>query len=453
MCPASVRWCHRKRGTALQRRLLFAVGVVTALWLVDAALGVSGERRMQTVGTRVAQRAGRQPVASGELEVVQSLRRRGLEAVPSIVPYVIRPLWRHERRELGWWASALPMGGIANRPTVHLCDDEGWRPSFQSDEHGFMNPPGAWEGARAGIMLLGDSFTHGYCVHPDSNYAALLRTSHPSVLNLGAGGNGPLAELGTLAEYGPAVRPAVVVWQYYENDLDDLAAERGNEILARYTDRTYSQGLLARQSELDSAMVDWVERLYAQHRPVNPVSSFHWSGVPKLAHLRAWMRASHRRPSPLREPLAELPLLRQVLVSARDRAAEWGGRLVVVYVPSWRRYFADTPPADDLRRGAVIDLVQELGLSLVDLDPTIRRHPARADLFSRRELAWGHFATTGFALMALEVGRALDSLDAAWAGTGSGPACGMSPRSDCGVSATVLEKAGLAGVRRVTQAE
>ena len=95
-------------------------------------------------------------------------------------------------------ATVFPLAGVASRPTVQPCEERGYHPVYQSDEHGFLNPPGLWSAVPADLVLIGDSFVHGYCVEPGQTIAALLRRRWPRVFNLGSGGSGPLSELATL---------------------------------------------------------------------------------------------------------------------------------------------------------------------------------------------------------------------------------------------------------------
>ena len=39
------------------------------------------------------------------------------------------------------------------------------------------------------------------------------------MINLGKGGNGPILEYAALKEYGEPLRPRIVLWFYFENDL------------------------------------------------------------------------------------------------------------------------------------------------------------------------------------------------------------------------------------------
>ena len=63
---------------------------------------------------------------------------------------------------------------------------------------------------------------------------------------------GPLIELAGLKEDAEPLRPRTVLWFYWEgNDLLNLESERRSTHLMNYMDPEYSQGLMARQPEID----------------------------------------------------------------------------------------------------------------------------------------------------------------------------------------------------------
>lgn len=386
---------HRLAGAA--SLAVFALFVVL---MVETWLGLRLEARRVAAREELAGALGRPYDRRLESEVVRDLRGTGVNAVPSVVSFVVRPRWGLGSEPTAWRAPFLPLVGVSQRPSAHLCDDEGWRPVFESDEHGFANPTGLWGQDSITLVLVGDSFTHGYCTAPDSSYAELLRQRWPRTLNLGAGGAGPLAELGALIEYGAAAKPRLVVWQYYENDLEDLAAEKLHPILLKYLEPGFSQDLRSHQAAVDSATSEWVERVYAAGRQANPVDVFSWGQVARLTQLRAWLR-SPRHPVDPGMPAwrAEQELMGAIMLKARDVVRGWGGEMIIVYVPTWRRYF-DSAWRDDGSREAVLGLAQELGIPVVDMHAKLEQVGASAELFSRRNLAWGHFSAEGQALMA-----------------------------------------------------
>jgi PAS domain S-box-containing protein len=144
-------------------------------------------------------------------EVIQDLRSRGIDAVPSLSPQLLLK----EQRD-GTMKSVisidgmeiLPLASIANKLTV-LCNESGQFLTYRTDQHGFNNPQQVWH-TSIDIVAVGDSFTHGYCVAPDSNFVSVIRQHYPRTLNLGIEGNGPLVMLATLREYAVVFKPKVV---------------------------------------------------------------------------------------------------------------------------------------------------------------------------------------------------------------------------------------------------
>ncbi len=400
-------WCAYRLQPA--RRVVAAVvglTVAATLYASEAALALTAHVSRIRVQARLAARTG-VPIDTRPLpDVVRDLRSNGVDAVPSVVPAVIlAQAVSHADRRLAWTSAVLPLGGISRRPTVHLCNEDGQYRRYASDEHGFTNPAGAWSDAAREIVLIGDSFTHGYCLDADRTYAAHLRRRWPSLVNLGTGGSGPLVELATLAEYAAALRPRVLVWQYFENDLENLAQERQFPVLLRYLEPAFSQHLRNRQRELDDAMSAWVERGLASGRGYSLAAAFRWREVVTLYGLRdlaaSWLS---RRTHPSQE---EIPLFREVLRQAVARVAGWNGRLVFVFVPQWERYYQPAALAGRDLRDAVLAAAGSLGIQVVDLEPVVRGHTERAELFARRELATAHFSELGHALLAREVGEAI----------------------------------------------
>ena len=129
--------------------------------------------------------------------------------------------------------------------------------TFQSDEHGFRNPPGLWRPGPLDIAAVGDSYTEGECVPPGKEFVALIREQYSRTLNLGMRGSGPLLELGQIKEYLPVLTPKIVLWFYYEgNDLIDLNIEKRSKLLRRYLENGFTQNLVGRQADIDRVLTE-----------------------------------------------------------------------------------------------------------------------------------------------------------------------------------------------------
>lgn len=353
-------------------------------------------------------------------EVVEDLRAKGVQAVPRIVPAglleeevpgELRSRLSLEGREL------LPLAGISRRTTV-LCNETGSWAVFESDEHGFRNPPGSWPDAATAapveLLLLGDSFTMGECVAPGDNVAERLRARLPRTLDLGYSGNSPLLELATLVEYGPILRPRIVLWLYFENDLSwfDLGRSSRSPLLMRYLEPGFQQGLASLQPQIDGLL----EELLAA-RPEEPGRDGPWARLEELESARSLgdflrLEQLRRRLGALRgargvprEP-PDYALFTRILERAAAITAGWNGRLALVYLPGVWNFdphasgprFAD-PKARERLRG----IAGSLGLPFVDVHGAFEADPDPLGLYSYRgesRVGSPHMNARGYALVA-----------------------------------------------------
>jgi hypothetical protein len=297
----------------------------------------------------------------------------------------------------------FPFGGISGVVTAY-CNESGGYVLFDSDEHGFRNPPGLYD-RRPDAVVIGDSFARGYCV--DHDLAARLRDQLGSVVNLGIDDAGPLVELAALREIAALLKPRIVLWLFFEgNDLQDLEREKRRAELRRYLGREHRADLTRRQAEIDAMLRSFVrreERLDVEPWDApdlgpGPVASFLM--LDSLRHkLR---RAAYVRAKPY--PL-DLALLRDVLLSARDETRAWGGELVFVYLPAWERFDGRRP---NPHRTEILGLAEDLELPVVDLQEAFASHPDPLSLFPFR--LRGHYTQEGYDLIAEAILRGVRDL-------------------------------------------
>lgn len=81
---------------------------------------------------------------------------------------------------------------------------------------------------RKTIVTIGDSFTEGYPVFNDYDYPAAMRRllvkqgCDVNLINMGMGDSGPDQHLRLMRKFVlPRLRPDVVIWQFYPNDIGD----------------------------------------------------------------------------------------------------------------------------------------------------------------------------------------------------------------------------------------
>lgn len=352
----------------LALRLKREARIAIALSLTAAVAGAYGAEaflawRIAGLPEAASARLGLTYDGRGMRRVVDDLGRDGIRAVPALWPGRLlqaqpdgtaRSSLSVNGREI------LPLGGVADVMTV-MCREVGSYVTYRADRHGFNNPDAAWDGP-VDLMLIGDSFAQGQCVAPDAQMAALLRDRLPGTLSLGMGHNGPFLELAALKEYGPALKPRIVLWLYYQgNDLtEDLFRERASPLLMRYLDAGFSQGLAARQAEIDGQLSTYlqgpsIERDQSRNRLLDGLVS-----TAKLRNLRRAMGASYQGPPP------DVALFQRILDEARATVAGWGGTLYFVYLPGWPE-LARPSAADQTLRTQVIEAARAAGLDIIDL--------------------------------------------------------------------------------------
>jgi hypothetical protein len=368
----------------------------------------------------LARRFGLEIDSRNATEVIADLQRQGIDAVPIVTStnhlFVDRPDGGIESAIRVDGHEVVPLGSVSKRVTL-LCNENGQWVYYRSDGWGFNNPDDAWKSGGVAVAAIGDSFAHGYCVPPDRNFVALIRRGENATLNLGMAGHGPLAMLATLTEYLPPLAPPVVLWFYCEgNDLTDLRRERQSPVLVRYLEDGFAQPALSRQGSIDWAIENEMPRIRAE--------------AEERARRRAVYGPRHRtlafvKLTAFRETLGlvdgmafsdvavaadlearNMEVFREVLRRARARVDRWNGQLYFVYLPEWSSY-AGIESWGTASRNAVLGLVADLGIALIDIDPVFRAHGDPLDLFPFR--AVGHYNEAGHRLVAEEVLRRLPS--------------------------------------------
>jgi hypothetical protein len=293
-----------------------------------------------------------------------------------------------------------PLSGLSNNLLNPTADHAAWR---FTDRYGFNNPPDQWE--EGSLMVVGDSYTFGVDVPIGQGFVDRLRDRVGRVVNLGCEGNGPLMELASLVEYGPLVRPNVVVWAYYEgNDLQrDLYEELSSPILPRYLSAGFKQDLAANQGQLDRSIADyldeWLRGASARHHTTVSLRDIFWKRNLTLSNLRNSLGLVHQL-----DPRMVM-LFKQILQRAMAVVAEWGGHIVFVYLPDKARYVSALGKWDATPYGQeVIDLVRGLGLDVIDIDAVFRKQPDPAALNER------HYTVQGNALVGDAIADAMAHL-------------------------------------------
>lgn len=311
--------------------------------------------------------------------VVADFRSKGVDAYPALNPRTF--MSPESATRLATLLSQnsqpiLPLGGIAAVKTA-FCDEGGGVAVYDADEHGFRNPRGLWAKSPLDVVLIGDSYVQGACVDESATFAAAVREKFPNTLSLGMAGNGPVLNLATLREFGPSLKPKMVVWFFaIDNDFSDMAAESEHPILKRYLQSGFAQGVAERQEDIDRALKSYIdEKLMATvdspsrppTRNIDPRSPAiaDWSGVKAFVTLN---RLRNALGVSFSAPKRDYALLQAVLREAANVTASWGGKMLFVFLPSSYSYagMGRFDRTVGLIKSRIRILTERLGMTFVD---------------------------------------------------------------------------------------
>ncbi len=281
------------------------------------------------------------------------------------------------------------------------------RYDLRYDRHGFRNDRDV---DSAAIAVIGDSFVEGAEVAAESTTTAVLgRLTGLRAVNLGQVQYGPRQERVVLERFALPLRPAFVVWLFFEgNDLDDLreydAAIRDLEAFvgARhgFIPRSFTRNALAT-----------LVFLAGNPRP----SGMSRSGVYAAGERRDTLYFLYEGRALGGLDAAALDSTVAILADADRRAHEGGARLLVAFVPTkYRTYhgLVSAPEGSAAADWVLNDLPARLGerlaaqgIEYLDLTDALR-HAARAGTHPYL-LDDSHWSAAGHRIAAEAIARRL----------------------------------------------
>jgi len=353
------------KGSQVFLKLLAAMSsAVVGVFLCELILVCLAPRSELEARAEVARKVGTEFDDRTRLEVVDVLRKKGLDAWPTMKPYLMLREEQSSRSD----EALFPLGGISESTSVY-CNEGGAYAVFETDEHGFRNPLGFHHEGSVEAVIVGDSFGNGACVRTGEDPGSLLTARGVSTLSLASPGNGPLIELATLVEYAAPLRPPIVLWFYFEgNDLKNLSDEARSSLLRRYLQRDFSQDLRTKQQKVDARLREFSNRWEADTRVKDERSS--------LRRFRAFLTLYHVRTllgwtSPQADYESAADTFCRVIERAEEIVNAWDGRMLFVYLPSWYRYIPGGDAGGLRMRSDVQECVEGNGIPFVDFDRVI----------------------------------------------------------------------------------
>jgi lysophospholipase L1-like esterase len=222
-----------------------------------------------------------------------------------------------------------------------LTTDKLWDDGLPPDQGiGFRNPPVDY---RVDIVVTGDSFGFCFTALADCWVNQLADRHGLGAVNLGTPVTGSLSHARMLADFAAALRPPLVIWQFFGNDFnDDYALLRWRGDIPPLPDEVTDAP--------NTAAGSWLTQNLVTAALFELFTTGRWSGLPGSdPTFEAQYRAQYPDGTPfLFGKPYELGALdmtravnrygiqttRQALADAQALVDSWGGRLVVVAIPT-----------------------------------------------------------------------------------------------------------------------
>ena len=330
-----------------------------------------------------------------KIEVIEDFQKNGIEVYPNTFPN----LFLESNGLIHNNSKIFPLSTVSNK-RVLWCKENGFWLSYKTDKYGFNNSPEVYK-EKIDIILTGDSFTEGACVLPNQSIASNLNKNNMIALSIGKGSNGPLTEYAALREYAIHLKPKIVLWVYYINDLKDLQSELKSNILKNYlNDDEFSQNLIKRQNEIDTSVLNYMKTQIDNLKNENSFKN----RIKNVITLNRSKKFIYRfiRQSPyvkidnkkynINENLKEF---KKIIKKANNLVSSWGGKMYFVYLPSYTRYASNI---EDKNRLKILKIINELKIELIDIhEEVFKNHQDPLSLFPYR--INNHYNSEGYKLL------------------------------------------------------
>lgn len=304
--------------------------------------------------------------------------------------------------ELG--AANVSEAALSGLPGAHvlLCTNGGKPVSYLADHYGFRNPDEVYD-RPVDVMVFGDSFTEGICLHDGDDLVSRLRIHDAGTVGAGTRGAGPLFELAMLGRYGPVLKPRHTVIAFFGgNDWENLFFEKNLPYLRPALGDTdfgpVSPDRVTRE-RTRSILDEWwaedtrtVGSIFESKRIIRNFFALQKTALVLGLH---YPKASE-----------DQPVYDRILQRARQIAETWQGDVMVAYIPPVDRFVGlfDASFAYDGLRDRVRESAERSNVGFLDLTEVFVNEASDPRSFYA---ANAHFNERGAALAADAIADAL----------------------------------------------
>ena len=356
-----------------------------------------------------------------KFEVMLELRSNNQEIYPNIHPLNLI-INENKKGSLKTRQNKLilPLGTISNVNTI-FPNEAGYFPIIFTDEYGFNNPSGLYGKKSVDIILIGDSFAEGCSVSSDETIGAVLREEGYNTISFGKFGNDPMMEFATLREYGASLKPKIVLWCYYKNDLPSLEeykSWKNSTVLGNYLyDDDFTQNLMIRQKEIDSLLLDYENFNWnnkkREYENLKISESKYFQRVFKLYNLRSKLGLTaepryQNKPQNMKENQISketVAIFSDILIRANELVSQWNGTMFFINFPSYDEIKKNK---NDKYYKIVNQVLNKINMPNINLKKVVfDKHPHPISLFPFG--LPGHYNAEGYKFIGLAIAKKLKS--------------------------------------------
>ena len=310
----------------------------------------------------------------------------------------------------------IPLRGPINKKTLS-CNEDGKRRIVNNDKYGFKNPNSIYE-KKIRVFLIGDSFAEGECHDENGNISGILRNEYKiNSATFGMGSAGPLLSLAALKEYGGHFKPEFVIYLYYEgNDMDDLRTSK-NTFLIKYINN-FSQNLFNRTEEIENFFIEYENLAYKAFKKhfETDYNKFDEKVMKEIENSKKRKKIEIIKDSFELQKLKNIfhtesffgfkntidkKLFYKVLEQMKLEANSWDGKLIVVYLPDWNRYWQKYSFVKYYHKKNIESVIKSLNLHYIDISKEFEKKKEPMNLYPFG--LYGHYTTEGYQLVAKNI--------------------------------------------------
>ncbi|MDC0205416.1 hypothetical protein OAJ64_01215 [Pelagibacteraceae bacterium] len=281
----------------------------------------------------------------------------------------------------------VPFSNISNSIIVH-CNESGIWNTHKTDKFGFNNPKNITKkNKKNNLMLIGNSFTEGYCVPNENDIGNQLRLLNYNVLNLGMSGGGALFSNAKFREYKNAYnfKTNFVLYMYYSGDIIDTKREYEHPFYQKYISNiNFSQGLKNRQNEIDNFWKDFFLltsdpkfikkypslKKYGQYYVTNNKKihyQYHLKKIFLLTNIRSFVHDILIKKVSKQiniENNKQLNIFKTSIKNFHDEINKFNNKtkFIFVYLPSYDEIASNSPSL----RNEILKLIEELNIDIIN---------------------------------------------------------------------------------------